>query len=37
LYPITKGSTAFISSLLFVVISSTLIIWKSVAARHASN
>lgn len=35
LYPVTKGSVAFISSLLFVIISLVLIIWKYFVSRRA--
>ena len=37
IYPITKGSVAFISSLLFTLISLILIIWKYFATRRSNT
>lgn len=36
MYPVEKGSVAFLTSLLFVIISLILIIWKSITVRRAN-
>jgi len=36
MFPIEKGTVAFLSSLLFVIISLTIITWKSIAIRRTS-
>lgn len=36
MYPVEKGTVAFLTSALFVIISLILIVWKSVAIRRAN-